>query len=125
MGIDIYATWDGMTEKEKQAQYVGYDVTKGRVGYLREAYHGDIYATPILCKEAFESENGEAQILASVLEERLEETLRTAEERERITYGNKSVDRETPVIKSYIEFVRLCKDKEILTGKPVTIIASY
>ena len=41
MGIDIYLDWDGMTEADKQARYVGgYDITIGKTGYLREAYHG-------------------------------------------------------------------------------------
>lgn len=71
MGIDIYLKWDGMTEEDQQTQYTGMSTTSGAVGYLREAYHGGPYATKILCREAFEADNCEAQIPAAVLRERL------------------------------------------------------
>jgi hypothetical protein len=71
MGIDIYLKWDGMTEEDRQQQHTGFDTTVGRVGYLREAYHGGPYATKILCREAFEADNYEAQIPAETLRERL------------------------------------------------------
>lgn len=35
MGTDIYLTWDGQTETEKKAQYTGYSINAGNVGYLR------------------------------------------------------------------------------------------
>jgi hypothetical protein len=71
MGIDIYLKWEGMTEEDKQRQYTGMSTVSGDVGYLREAYHGGPYATKILCREAFEAENCEAEIPAEVLRERL------------------------------------------------------
>lgn len=71
MGIDIYLQWDGMTEEDKQRQYTGMSTTSGEVGYLRESYHGGPYATKILCREAFESDNCEAEISAATLRERL------------------------------------------------------
>lgn len=71
MGIDIYLKWDGMTEEDQQNQATGFSTTSGDVGYLREAYHGGPYATKILCREAFEADNCEAEIPAEVLRERL------------------------------------------------------
>jgi hypothetical protein len=71
MGIDIYLKWDGMTEEDQQKQYTGMSTISGEVGYLREAYHGGPYATKILCREAFETDNCEAQIPAETLRERL------------------------------------------------------
>jgi hypothetical protein len=71
MGIDIYLEWDDMTEEEKQAQATGFSVVSGDVGYLREAYHGGPYATRLLVREAFESENCVAEIPAAVMRERL------------------------------------------------------
>jgi len=65
MGIDIYAEWRNMTPEESNAQITGFDATAGRVGYLREAYHGEPYATQVLVPEAFET--GEALIPASLL----------------------------------------------------------
>lgn len=71
MGIDIYLKWDGMTEKERMEQFTGMSTVAGETGYLREAYHGGPYATKILCREAFESEDCVAEIPASVLRQRL------------------------------------------------------
>ena len=71
MGIDIYLRWHGQSEADKQAQYTGFSIDAGDVGYLREAYHGGPYATHILVREAFESETGEAEIPAAVMRERL------------------------------------------------------
>jgi hypothetical protein len=71
MGIDIYLKWEGMEEDDKQKQITGMSTTAGEFGYLREAYHGGPYATKILCREAFEAENCEAEIPAAVLRERL------------------------------------------------------
>ncbi len=59
MGIDIYAEWRGMTQEESNAQITGFDAAAGHVGYLREAYHGEPYATRVLVPEAFET--GEAR----------------------------------------------------------------
>lgn len=60
-----------MTEEDKQNQVTGFCTTAGNTGYLRESYHGGPYATKILCREAFEAENCEAQIPAATLRERL------------------------------------------------------
>lgn len=71
MGIDVYLKWEGQDEEEKQAQYTGFSTTHGHAGYLREAYHGGPYATHILVREAFESEDCQAEIPAAVMRERL------------------------------------------------------
>jgi hypothetical protein len=125
MGIDIYAEWDGQTEDEKQAQYTGYSVQHGHTGYLREAYHGEPYATRILVKEAFASDEGAAHIPAKVMRARLPEVIQAAMERERVVYGNSAAQKTDPVIKSFTDFVELCEEKEKQTGKPCKIIASY
>ena len=126
MGIDIYAEWKGQTEEEEEAQCTGFSVEDGHVGYLREAYHGAPYATHYLVAEAFDSTDGEAQIPASVLRERLPETIRLAKERQRIVYNRKgSIPDDDPAIKSFTDFVALCERMEQKTGEPVTILASY
>jgi hypothetical protein len=124
MGIDIYAVWKGQTKEEAEAQITGFSVIDGHVGYLREAYHGGPYATKHLCREAFESETNEAKIPAEVLRERLPETLRLAEEREREVYGVARREKMAPVLQSFRDFVALCERKEQETGEPVTIQAS-
>jgi hypothetical protein len=49
----VYTSWRGQTEKEQAAQITGFSVVHGHVGYLREAYHGEPYATRVLVPEAF------------------------------------------------------------------------
>ncbi len=124
MGIDIYAKWDGMTETEEIAQHNALLCTGfGHVGYLREAYHGEPYATRVLVPESFET--GRAEIPAETLWERLPETLKAAEQRERELYGETDINEIGHVLKSYVDFVELCARKEDETGKPCLIIASY
>jgi hypothetical protein len=124
MGIDIYAHWKGQTRKEKEAQYTGFSVVHGHTGYLREAYHGEPYATRYLCQEAFESATGEAQIPAKLLRKRLKEAHRLTQERHETIYHEEQafIDQ---VKKSFTDFVELAERKEKETGSPVTIIASY
>lgn len=123
MGIDIYAEWDGMSDAEKKAQITGFSVEHGHVGYLREAYHGEPYATRVLVPESFEA--GSAEIPAETLWERIPETLKAAERRERDLYGETDINEIGRVLKSYVDFVELCARKEDETGKPCLIIASY
>lgn len=126
MGIDVYATWRGQTEEDLKAQCTGFSVEHGHVGYLREAYHGQPYATRHLVAEAFDSAECRATIPAKVLRERLPETIRLAKERLRVVYqrgGN--IPDDDPVVKSFADFVALCERKEDETGEPVTIVASY
>lgn len=78
MGIDIYMKWPKQTEAERKAQFTGSSTEAGNVGYLREAYHGGPYATRYLVKEAFDADEAEAPILASVLRDRLPATVAIA-----------------------------------------------
>jgi hypothetical protein len=123
MGIDIYAQWDGMTEAEEAAQITGFSIEHGHVGYLREAYPGEPYATRRLVPEAFMY--GRAKISAVSLRQRLPETLEIAERRERKLYGATNAEDIEHVLKSYRDFVALCAQKEFETGQPCLIIASF
>ena len=125
MGIDIYAVWKGQTVAEKNAQITGFSVVSGRLGYLREAYHGEPYVTKYLCREAFESPNGWAQIAAEALRERLPEAIRLAKERQREIYGVAKPEDINPILDSYRDFVGLCEEKEEEMGEPVAIVANY
>ena len=125
MGIDIYAKWRNQTAKESVAQSEAWqEAAQGKIGYLREAYHGKPYATRYMCAEAFDAENGEAQIPAATLRARLDKTLELAAERERTVYQSSEEETEE-VVQSYRDFVALCEQKEDETGEPVLIIASY
>ena len=125
MGIDIYAKWDGQGDDERQAQKEAWLSTEaGHIGYLREAYHGEPYATRHLVPEAFVKRDG-ALITAAMLRERLPETLRLAEQRERQVYGATTQEDIEPVLKSFREFVEHCEEVEKTTGKPVRIFASW
>jgi hypothetical protein len=124
MGIDIYAKWDRMSPQETAAQLkVWASIEDGQVGYLREAYHGDPYATRVLVEEAFI--HGRAHIGASLLQARLPEVLEIAEKRERIVYGVTDADDIKRVLQSYRDFVELCARKEAETGEACLIIASF
>jgi hypothetical protein len=123
MGIDIYAEWRGMTEEESNAQITGFDAAAGHVGYLREAYHGEPYATRVLVPEAFEK--GEAAIPAGLLRERLPAALAAAEQREKTVYGETDPLEIQRVLDSFRNFVELCERKEAETGQPCRITASY
>lgn len=125
MGIDIYARWNGQTEADESTQFESALSSDGSIGYLREAYHGEPYATTFLFREAFESKTASAPIRASVLRERLPEALRLAETRERKIYGAKKPAHIEPVLQCFRDFVSLCERKEKQTGSPVTIVASY
>jgi hypothetical protein len=72
---------DRLTDAEKKAQITGCSVEHGHVGYLREAYHGEPYATKVLVPEAFEELR--VQIHAATLQSRLPAVLVVAEARER------------------------------------------
>jgi hypothetical protein len=125
MGIDIYTRWKGQTDEETQAQMTGFSVVHGHVGYLREAYHGEPYATKYLLREAFEHPANRFQIPASVLRKRLPHTLALVEERERMVYGQTDTEAIAEVKQSFVNFVELCEAKERETGEPVLIIASF
>lgn len=75
MGIDIFLEWDGQAEERENAAAEDkpewFNTHDGHVGYLRESYHGGPYATQLLVREAFESENYRAEIPAAVMRERL------------------------------------------------------
>jgi len=86
MGIDIYASWPGQTERERDAQRTGFSVTRGNAGYLREAYHGAPYVTKYLVAEAFAA-GGEAAIPAALLDARLPAAVLLSLYREHKVYG--------------------------------------
>lgn len=123
MGIDIYLRWELMTEDEVEKQFQGYNVTIGNTGYLREAYHGEPYATKTLLPEAFDAHGDPVHIPASTLRERLPETMKNAMRREREVY-RQTPNEDSPVVQSFVEFVELAEALEA-DGKSFTIMASY
>jgi hypothetical protein len=125
MEIDIYARWDGQTAEEAAAQVTGYSVLEGKVGYLREAYHGNPYATKYLLREAFMSDDATARIPSSVMRRRLPGALALVEEREREVYNQTDEAEILLVQHSFKDFDDLCERKERETGAPVLIRASY
>jgi|HubBroStandDraft_6_1064221.scaffolds.fasta_scaffold384138_1 hypothetical protein len=122
MGIDVTAAWRGMTNEERQAQGVWSDPYQGHVGYLREAYVGELYATHLLAPEAFEK--GEAPIAAALLRERLPAVLAMVEGRERELYGSDTAQIKR-ALDSFRDFVALCEAKERETGEPCLIRAIF
>jgi hypothetical protein len=93
MGIDVYLTWDGQSEEEKEAQHAGFFVPSG-AGVLRESYHGGPYATRVLVPEAWANDTRDGHdyavripIEASILRERLPKTVLVAIYRNHVVYG--------------------------------------
>jgi len=122
-GIDIYAEWTGMTGAERAAQWGCCGPEHGRVGYLREAYDGEPYATMALVPEAFDMDR--VPIYAEKLQARLPAALEIAEQREREIYGSTNNAEINRILQSYADFVELCAQKEAETGEPCLIVASY
>ncbi len=112
-----------MKRKDQMAQFTGFDITKGGVGYLREAYHGEPYATKYLCQEAFESQDGSAKIPSETLKTRLNMTLSLHVVRQKVLY-NEDVGPDSPSAKSFVDFVALYEKLE-KEGKNPVIKASY
>ena len=131
MGIDIYARWNTQTQEERAAQITGFSVDAGHLGYLREAYHGEPYATYVLVPEAFSDEMAMlypdgVPVSALRLRQRLPIAIKVALEREKAIYGHEPEHPEAQlVVKSFKNFVELCAEKEAETGKLCTILASY
>ena len=126
MGIDIYLKWGLMTEEDCDAQVTGFDTTKGEVGYLREAYHGEPYPSKILMPETFEIDAGMdgIHIPVATLRERLSATIEAAIERETKIYNEVDVTADSPVPSSYRRFVEKAEALEA-EGHHVLIVNSY
>lgn len=123
MGIDVYLRWQGQTEAERQAQFTGFSIVHGHVGYLREAYHGAPYATKMLVPEAFES-GKPTTIAAALLRERLAAVIDTVAARHAILYPDDSADAVARAQQSYRDFVDLAERKERETGQPIQVYVS-
>jgi hypothetical protein len=122
VGIDVYLRWKGQTEAEKEAQYTGFSIVHGHVGYLCEAYHGEPYATKVLVPEAFDS-NEAVPIPAATMRARLAATEAAVEHRHRTVYDDADVDIER-YRQSYRDFVALAESKEAELGEPVQVMVS-
>ena len=126
MGIDVYSRWKNQTQKEHDDQCTGFSIHHGHVGYLREAYHGQPYATRMLVPEAFaaDSDDDEPMIPAATMRKRLPGVIAAAIERAKNVY-KEEIDENDPTVKSFVHFVELCEAKERETGIPCRIFASY
>jgi hypothetical protein len=126
MGIDVYMRWKEQTEDERKAQYTGFSIAHGHIGYLREAYHGGPYATKVLFPEGwmdgeYDNELG-IPIKAITLRERLPATIIAAIERASIVY-HEEIDENAPEVKAFKDFVELAERVEA-NGKQVYIYVS-
>lgn len=123
MGIDVYLRWDKQTKEEHDKQITGYDITKGDVGYLREAYHGSVYATEVLMSEDWDKQGEGLVIKNSVLKSRLSDTIKTVIERHKTTYSE-ILTEDSPYVKSFVNFVDLHGKLEKENRNP-RIVISY
>ena len=122
MGADIYLRWKGMSEKEKEKQYCGMDISYGKFGYLRGAYNGHVGYDAI--QQLFKEINWEKNWKVKI--EILKKNLKKLEEglfknRKKDFYSKKGKELE---IQSYRDFVELA-DKLIKEGKNPHVEFSY
>jgi hypothetical protein len=124
LGYDVYLHWQGQTEEERQAQYTGFSIVHGHVGYLREAFHGEPYAIKVLVPEAFmDGYQHEVTIPAATLRSRLPQTLAAVERRHTTIYHDPP-ERIVSYQKSYEDFVALAEQKERETGAAIRVRVS-
>lgn len=148
MGIDIYMRWKYFSEEDRKAQITGFRIDCGHTGYLREAYHGNPYATKTLLPECFsEDQDGkftEEEVTGQApeypedepyrayvrypngeLRRRLPEALEAARQRCIQVYKQSPEEAETDdTLKSLRDFVNLYESKE-REGLAPAIYASY
>lgn len=126
MGIDVYMRWNNQTENEIQAQYTGFSIVHGHVGYLREAYHGEPYATKVLVPEAWtDGSSGDGiAIPAATLRARLADVEAAVQKRHENLYPDDSPADIERYKQSYRDFVALAEQKEAALGEPVRVIVS-
>jgi hypothetical protein len=143
MGIDVYASWPGETQKEADEQCMHVDISSGQpkaswhgsAGYLHEAYVRNpslglpapdqgVLATRELVPEAFSATPGGVPIPAAVMRERLPKALAAAKSRahyrlvEQVGDVNAYV---AEVSKNLADFVEICELKEREHGTPCLI----
>ena len=127
MGIDVYLKWDTMADEDHKAQLgKGFQTNIGNTGYLREAYHGEPYATQMLVPEAFDEKNSgeDVPIFAKEMEARLPKVLEKVRERYTKIYEAEEDEIKTAQ-KSFSDFVKLAKLKEEQNKEPCKVYASY
>lgn len=112
-----------MSPEESNAQYQGFRIDCGKYGYLREAYHGEPYATRALLPEAFEAQGAPVTIPAEVLKDRLPAVLDAARQRAKILYNEDSAGQEAAA-DSFADFVELVERLE-REGRHPRIEVSY
>jgi len=124
MGIDVYLKWTDMTKGDKQAEITGFDIYKGDVGYLREAYHGGPYATEVLVSENWDKQpKGGFAIANSVLQERLPLVVATAKARAKLIYKAQTEEQDMTA-QAFIDFVAFHKEKEDAGLNPKIVISA-
>jgi hypothetical protein len=124
MGIDVYLEWKDKDDSDRGLQ-TGI-LADGACGYLREAYHGEPYATKLLLKEAFQvnygnDESYRCRIDSEELEARLPEALKLTAERFFNLYkrgdGN-AMDTLKQMLNEIVDFVDKFKQLEAEEQEP-------
>jgi hypothetical protein len=121
MAIDVSLRWPDMTDREQDRQdAVATSAEGGRFGYLRESYVSEIYATRVLVPESFKKTHRVAipgteldgvPFAAKLLRERLDKTIATIRERERLLYGLDEAG-SADTVSGFVAFVALAERME-------------
>lgn len=111
MGLDIYLKWEGQTEEERQAQFTGFDITKGHVGYLRSSYCNS--AKLRIFDQLFGNNVGEEEFYPKVGE--LSVNLKDIDFTPLKDEYNQDLYKEA--VQSIQDFVKLCEKKIVELGE--------
>lgn len=132
MGIDFYAYWPDVDKERREYVEQGGNAwdfqSRGSSGYLRESYHGGVYATQVLAPECwqedqyeetgmkFDSDYGDwtlkgVPFTKEMLEERREEVIQSAYQRGRQTYNIQDYRELKAFVQEYVDFLSLCLEK--------------
>ena len=112
MGIDCYLEWKDKQGYHFEAPY-----------YLRESYHGEPYATPVLFKEAFAVNDGNEEsyrcrVDSEELETRLPEALNLTAERHFKIYSHEGLESLKQSLQDIVDFVQEFKELEEIGEEP-------
>jgi len=122
MGADIYLIWDGITKKDKENQCKGFDITIGRLGYLRGAYNEHVGYDAIMILFADINWEKEWKVDINLLKanlEKLEKGLFIERTEDFYSKNGKQLE-----IQSYRDFVKFAEEL-VKEGKNPIVIFSY
>jgi hypothetical protein len=119
MGLDIYLKWNNQTDDERQAQFTGFRIDCGNVGYLRASWlmREEIELYSNVFKPNWDGLNdGESENIDFISQKQLdilEEEIKKYNKNTNISEEDRKI-----IIKSVREFYNLAKEKQLAGLNP-------